>query len=350
MSSAQRRIDSGVITRLLDAPERFEFFQAMRVIETWHARHPHGKRGDAFTDAVRVRNSLSMAFPASEIESLTAEEPVTPDDLPRIEITPAFFGLLGNLGALPLVYTERIASRELYMRDRAARAFLDVFTHRAAMLFYGAWKKYRLGLQYELDQRERFVPQVLALAGLGHKQLRDRVEDADRGISAEAIAYYAGAIRHRPISAKQLSNVLTDYFRVPVAVEQFVGRWYDIPESQLSRLGSPTARLGATACSGKRIWQRHLRMRLAIGPLDHPTFSTFLPGGSAAHPLARFVTLLVGHSFEIEVQLILRREAIRPVSLGHDPKRGRLGFDTWAMSRAAQQDSKDVRYDIPLIH
>ena len=350
MSSAQRRIDPGVITRLLDAPERFEFFQAMRVIEAWHARHPRGRRGDAFTEAVRIRNTLSMAFPASEIELLRAETPADPQDLPRIEITPAFFGLLGNLGALPLVYTERIATRELYMRDRAARAFLDLFTHRAAILFYRAWKKYRLGLQYELEQRDRFVPQVLALAGLGHRQLRDRVEDNDHGISAEAIAYYAGAVRHRPIAAKQLGQVLSDYFRVPVAVEQFVGRWYDMPAEQRSRLGSPTAKLGATACAGERIWQRHLRMRLAIGPLDHATFSTFLPGGSAARPLARFTTLLVGHSFEIEVQLILRREAIRPVSLGHDPKRGRLGFDTWAMSRAAKQDSKDVRYDIPLIH
>lgn len=35
MQPAQRRVDSRVIERLLDEPYRFQFFQAVRVLERW---------------------------------------------------------------------------------------------------------------------------------------------------------------------------------------------------------------------------------------------------------------------------------------------------------------------------
>src|SRR5690606_36205133 len=148
-----------------------------------------------------------LSFPAAELEQVEArsgngavlatgadiDRAAAGGDIAGFTIIPAFMGLLGAAGALPVHYTERLAEREA-RRDRAARAFLDVFTSRALVLHYEAWKKYRLAMQYELDRRERFLPLVLSLSGLG-AGLRDRLSDEAGGVFDEAIAQYAGAVR-----------------------------------------------------------------------------------------------------------------------------------------------------------
>lgn len=357
MSSAQRRIDPGVAQQLLAEPYRFEFFQALRILETLFVRQGvHG--ADALPSRLRFRNSLSLGFPASEIEQLQAfdrdGQPLSDpsalddgqalDDLGEVHLTPAFTGLLGNAGALPRHYTEQIAQREIYQRDRAARAFLDVFTTRAVALHYAAWKKYRLPLHYELDRRERFLPMVLALAGVGMPALRDRLVDGDADVFDQAIAHYAGGIRQHPVSASFLQRILSDYFQVPVRIEQFIGAWYRVPEQQRTRLGIGNASLGSTALAGDRVWQRDLRMRLWFGPLDRDQFDSLLPGHSAALALAKWLTLLTGASLEYEVRLTLKAAHVRGVSMGTGG--ARLGWDSYLCSQPSAQPRSDTRYGI----
>jgi type VI secretion system protein ImpH len=58
-----------VIERLLREPWRFEFFQAVRVLELWlkrRGRRPHG----LVPDMLRFRNTLSLGFPASQLEAI----------------------------------------------------------------------------------------------------------------------------------------------------------------------------------------------------------------------------------------------------------------------------------------
>ncbi|MDT1837832.1 type VI secretion system baseplate subunit TssG, partial [Acinetobacter baumannii] len=63
----------------------------------------------ALTEVLSFRNSLSLSFPASEVQSLEVE-PDTVDALvsrgskvaKRIRVTPTFIGLLGANGTLPL--------------------------------------------------------------------------------------------------------------------------------------------------------------------------------------------------------------------------------------------------------
>ncbi|GHA82219.1 type VI secretion system baseplate subunit TssG [Cognatilysobacter bugurensis] len=355
MPSAQRRIDPGVAGQLLAEPHRFEFFQALRILETLYVRQ--GMRSaDAVPARLRFRNSLSLGFPASEIEQLeafdregerlphgAAADADTLDALGEVHITPAFTGLLGTAGALPRHYTEQIAHREHYERDRAARAFLDVFTTRAVALHYGAHKKYRLPLQYELDRRERFLPIVLALAGVGMPALRDRLVDGTADVFDQAIAHYAGGIGQRPVSAAFLERMLSDYFRVPVRVEQFVGAWYRVPAEQCTRLGVGNASLGSTALAGDRVWQRDLRMRLWFGPLDRDTFDSLLPGHDAALALTKWLTLLTGASLEYEVRLVLKPEHVRGVAMGGG---ARLGWDSYLCSQPASQPRSDTGYTL----
>lgn len=358
MRTAKRRIDPGVAQQLLTEPQRFEFFQALRILEQLFIRQGV-KAGDVVSQRLRFKNSMSLGFAASEIESAQGfsgdgtaldraaaiEHAVTMEDLSEVHLTPAFMGLLGSHGVLPLHYTESLAGREMYQRDRAARAFLDMFSNRAVASHYAAWKKHRLGLQYELDGDERFLPLVLSLSGVGLKSLRGRMSGDDGAIFDQTIAHYAGAIRQHPVSAQMLQRILSDHFEVPLRVEQFVGAWYPVPEAQRTRLGLGNAALGSTALAGDRVWQRDLRMRLWIGPMDRDHFDDFLPGGDAAQALAKWLTLLTGSCLEYEICLSLKPEHVQAVAL---TKQGgsRLGFDSFVCSRPPDAPRSDTRYGI----
>ena len=68
MPSAQRRIDPGVAQQLLTEPHRFQFFQAVRLLEQVFQRQGV-KPGQAVPMRVRFRNSLSLGFPATELSA-----------------------------------------------------------------------------------------------------------------------------------------------------------------------------------------------------------------------------------------------------------------------------------------
>jgi len=356
MPTAQRRFATPVIDRLLQDPQQFGFFQAVRLLDRWMASAdgvPHA------LSRIHFRNSMALSFPPSEVESLTVHW----RDLPgarqaaavdQVDVTPSFMGFLGANGTLPLFYTESLVQGELYQKDYAARAFMDVFSSRSVSLFYQAWRKHRLPMQYEADRENQFLPMVLALGGLGHKALRNRLSGDEGGVPDEALAFFAGALQQRTLSARQLQQVLQGYLNVPVQIDQFVGRWYQLPESGKAHLGVRDDRggthavLGRSAMLGDRVWQRDLRMRVVLGPLNHQRFQRFLPGGKGALALKELLTVMGGVSLEYEVQLKLTQSDVRGCELASErlPATGRLGWDTFLQTRSANDDRADVRYDI----
>lgn len=354
MSSPQRHNRPGVIGRLLAEPHRFQFFQAMRVLRSYFIRRNGPEEASLETGAIRCRNSLSLNFPPSELEDIQADE--HPRDtaaidkpafaeLDRVNLTIAFLGLTGNQGTLPYHYTEQLLEREILHRDRAARAFLDIFTDRAATLFFRAWEKYRLHIQYETDRRERFLPHVLALAGFGSSGLQHQLHDGRAGVLDETLAYYAGLLRTAPRSPQLIAQVVGDHFQVPVRLTQFVGKWFELAPEQCTRLGTAEATLGVTACCGTRVWQRDARLRLEIGPLRKRGFDSFLPGEEGAIALKRLLHVLGGPTLEYQVRLILVKEDVEPLALdSNHSATGRLGRDGWLMSRPSEADSTDATY------
>lgn len=369
MRAQKRRPESPVIERLLREPWRFEFFQAVRVLELWLKRRGRPAHG-LVADMLRFRNSTSLGFPASQLEAIEPElrdlDIGMPFDMPvdaaaladaleqgtlrRLHLTPAFMGLLGGHGVLPVHYTERIAEHQARHKNEeeedGPRAFLDAFSNRSLALFYEAWRKYRMPFKYQLDGQDAFLPLLLSLAGLGDAALRRRLGGAgDGAVLDESIGYFAAAIRHRPVSSVQLARVLSEYFGEQVEAEQFIGSWYDVPLAQQTVLGQDSAVLGTRALAGARIWQRSLRLRLVVGPLTHAGFQGFLPGGLAARALKSVLALFTGVALEYEVEVVLRAADVHNTTLG-DAHPGRLGWDAFLVLDAPPGDRHDVRYDL----
>lgn len=365
MPTQKRRFAPAVIARLFAQPQRFVYFQAVRLVELWLKRHGGDSvrskpRAELVAHWLRFQNSTSFAFPVNQIEALRPEPATLGRDgaaldataLEAIHLTPTFMGFLGGHGALPLHYTERIAAHLAQEKDEGARAFFDTWSNRTLALFYEAWRKYRVELQYELDGKDTFLPVLLSLAGLGHASLQQRLaQDKGGQVRDASLGYFAAALQHRPASAVQIARVLSDYFGRPVRAEQFIGAWYAVPPAQRTSLGRANAVLGGGALAGARVWQRDLRLRLVIGPLDHQSLQTFLPGGVAARALHSLVTMLTGTALEYEVQLVLRAAYVQGVQLagtqGPPPDgAGRLGWDSYLLSRPSPTERSDVRYRV----
>lgn len=352
--------EGSAIAGLLAEPARYGFMQAVRLLERWHLQRDGLSPQDVMARRLRFRNSLSLAFPPSEVAEFRAVEVRVPgtagtaadEAFQRYEIVPAFMGLLGAGGTLPTFYTELFAQRELMQRDGSARRFLDIFVHRSVVLFYQAWRKHRLALRQEADPRQGGLPQVLALAGLGQPALRGRLQPGRGGVADDALAFYAGLLQQRPVSVAAIGQILAHFFALPVRVEQFVGRWFSLPPAQHSLLGVAQAGLGGQAVLGERIWQRDLRLRLHLGPMGREQFRRFLPSGSESPDegpgllaLRELLRLLTGHAFEYEVRLSLLATDVRPAVLT-PADAPRLGWDGFLITRPATEHRSDAGYDL----
>ncbi|HJV93549.1 MAG TPA: type VI secretion system baseplate subunit TssG [Azonexus sp.] len=354
MRTPQRRVDPGVVEHTLQEPERYEFFQLVRLYEMVFRKTAGAGGGNAVSERIRFRNSLRLGFAPSQVDAMVPgyrrdAAGLETGELEQVEITPSFMGMLGINGTLPIHYTEQVIHLERFKRDASGRAFLDLFTNRAVGHFYRAWKKYKLPIQYETDRRNRFLPLILALTGLGFDALRERMGEAPGAIDDESIAFFAGLLRQRPVSAETLERALGGYFREQVVVEQFVGRWYVVPVDQRSTLGGKNAVLGSNLLAGERIWQRNLRIRIHIGPLTHERYLAFLPKGEVAAALEKILTLATGGQFEYEIRPILRAADVKPLVLGQG-QGSRLGYDSFVLTQPETRDRSDTRYLTHSIH
>jgi type VI secretion system protein ImpH len=352
MRPAQRQFDAGVIQRLLDEPYRFEFFQAVWMIELWLRRNgiAHDR---ALTDFIRFENSMSLQFPSSEIESLSAHGETRLDSAAellaalqsgkpaRIRIRPTFMGFLGLGGALPLHYSERIAGHEHEQKDEGPRAFLDLFSNRALALFYQAWSKYRV--QYKLDGegRDGYLPMLLAFAGIEPRKARSSLADDES--DDRSLAYFAAQLRARVVSAPVLAGVLAEYFAVPVTVAQFAGQWDVLGHELRTRIGQNNCTLGAGATAGERLWRHDLGIRVCIGPLDRRDFDRFLPGAPASRALSKLLRMFSTSVPRCAVQLVLRARDVHGARLDGG---ARLGLEAFLGDGVEQGDRGDVCYQL----
>lgn len=357
MQATNRQCEPGVVGHLAKEPYRFQFFQAVRILVQWLAKSGVGY-DKAFTDVLRFRNSLSLGFPASELEAFATQAGASPGQIAsllvslrhgkaRIQLTPAFIGLLGASGTLPFHHSERIADLEWREKNLGARAFLDIFSNRMVGLFYQAWGKYRVEHTLDTQGKDSLLPLMMALGGIRSDVFACAPNERKIGSVTEDVAgYYAALLRTRPVSASTIGRVLQDYFGLPVEVEQFVGSWDYIPESKRSTLGTSKPRLGYGAALGTRLWRHDLRVRLKIGPLDKASLTRFLPRGDAAAALAKMLALMGAPDLRYEVRLILSKPCIQPLVLtsAHPNKMRRLGWDSFLVTSAGEVARSDVCY------
>ena len=326
---------TGLIQDLLENPQEFDFFQAVRLIELYVSQEKKHLRSDQVGgdrgphhEPIRFRSLPSLAFPPGQIAQLVPSKSSQSEDesnLP-LEMTIAFMGLTGPNGVLPQHYTSLLIERAHQKnKDHTLREFFDLFNHRLVAMFYRAWEKYRFPFAYERNLREGefdddlFTKCLFSLVGLQESGLRDRFPFDD-----EAIISYGGLMAQRCRNSIGLEEILSNYFQVTASVLQFQGQWLQLPEDTQSsfpseeHLNGLNLNLGTTAIVGSRVWDVQSRVRIQLGPLTIDQFNSLLLGSPKLTSVSELIRFYVGPEKDFDVQLILRKEDVPPCRLAAD--------------------------------
>lgn len=354
MAASRRIPHTSLIARLAAAPGRFRFFQAVRLIERLQAPRSRqftadavaavGEEADPRQRTVRFRAGTHLAFPATEIENVEHEPPAPP----TISVT--FAGLTGVSGVLPLHYSIALW-REFRNRNTALRDFFDLFNDRLIAFFYRAWAKYRIPIAVERGATgglDGASEAMRALIGFGTEHLSGRA-----GVPEHALLHYSGLMSHFPRNAVNLEHLLSDYFRLPIRVVPFDGRWLALPKDQCSRISANDrdpgqfCRLSMDAVVGESYWDVDSSFTIEIGPIDYTAFTSLMPHGAALQRLASLARLYINPELGIRVELCLRREEVPLPQLGAESGAPPLlGWNTWLRHEPMSHDPRDAAYRI----
>lgn len=343
MDSESGGSNPAVDKMLHDEPYRFDFFQAVRLLERLMPdRLPVGRvteEGQVTLPArevARFRTRVSLLFPPSQVHDLELFEEEGRERPPQMEV--AFMGLTGPLGVLPNHYTELLIDR-LRAGDRTLHDFLDLFNHRMISFFYRAWEKYRFPVAYERRSiDDQFTSCLFAITGLATRGLRGQMSVRD-----DSLLCYGGLISQRPHSASAFAAIVGDYFGVPTRVLQFTGQWLTLDAESISKLGQGNSALGISTVAGARVWDSQSKFRLKMGPMSYKQFIAFLPAGSAFNPVMEIIKLLAGPEFDFDVQLVLKAEEVPGTVLTtRARRRPMVGWNTWLKTKTFVLDDEQV--------
>jgi type VI secretion system protein ImpH len=347
---------------LLREPYRFNFFQAVRLLERLLCERARGDlAGQRYAvgldkpperEIVRFRSLPALSFPTSAVSQIRQplrDSGSSTDSLP-LEMTVAFLGLTGPSGILPYHYTTLLLQR-LRDKDFSLRDFLDLFNHRLVSFYFRAWEKYRLPFAYERSKLDPHNQEadlatrgLYCFVGLGTGGLRNCLE-----IDDEAFLFYSGHFAHFPRSAIALECLLTDYFELTITVQQLQGQWLYLQEGDRARMPSPefpkglNNQVGVNLVAGDRVWDVQSKFRLRVGPLTYAQFARFMPNGDRLRPLCQLTRFYVGPELEFDVQLILQPAEVPWCQLGSTGAAAPcLGWNTWVRCDAFDHEVDDA--------
>ncbi len=319
--------------RLLASAERFEFFQALRLLECAHPELPRiGSSARPAQDAVRFAQLPDMLFDGGQIERFERREAGLP---PRLLVN--FIGVFGPEGPLPLHVTEYARDRLRNAADPTLARFVDMFQHRLVSLFYRAWASAQPVVSFDRADGDRFGELVASLFGLGSPAMRGR--DAVPDI---AKLHFAGRLIAHVRNPEGLAAILSHFLGFEVRIQEFVAGWLPLDREIRSRIGGSEAvgnALGVSMVLGERVWDAQHRFRIVVGPLSLVDFRRLLPGTDGLRRLTAWVRNYVGDSFAWDLRLILRRDQVPPLQLGAGAM---LGWTTWSGHQPEHGDRQEL--------
>lgn len=320
MAPKKRQQGTSLIDRLFNEYYRFSFFIAVHLLEHfYHDKKPLGTALSPHKEAMRFFVRPGFAFPPSDIANLQQDN----EDGPvHMEVT--FMGLIGPSGVLPHWYNE-LALERARQKDHSLTAFFDIFHHRLISLFYLAWKKSRLAVNYQIGAKDKVSRYFLSLMGLGTSGLSDRI-----GLPEESLIYYSGLLS-RPIPSAMAIESAVGYFSGAKAqVEQFIDRVIPFAPEDQTHIGSANTQLGVDTVCGSYTWENQTKFRINLGPMNYSYFIRFLPSGDMLNSIFFLVRYMVGIEYEFEIRLFLKREDVPLCTLGMGTAASSmLGWTTW---------------------
>lgn len=328
-----------VAHELFQAPYRFDFFQAVRIL---HALRPAGAPvadgAEPAAEPVRFRSQVALGFPASDVVAVDDDGPGPP------AMTVAFLGLAGAQGPMPRAFTEEVM-HSARAGNTASRDFLDLFNHRLVGLLYRARARHRPALELRPADQSWLARYLFSLMGLGTPGLGRAAEHGLKA-SPRSLLGYAALMSTETRSSAGLERILSEHFGVDARVVPFTGGWVRLEEEDLTRIGAAgqNRTLGQDAVLGRRVWDAQGAFTIRVGPLALGEYVRLLPDGDAFAAMASLARFYAGVDLEFTISLVLKSDEVPPSRLG--TKAGaRLGWTSWLRTRPFGPTDAEVRLD-----
>lgn len=306
------KAESDLLRYLQEKAPYVSYFQALTLLEQLFPHSaPIGHDGPVADEALRLRPSLRLSIPPSDIEEIS-----TTDDRQRVQVTATFLGLYGIDSPLPPTYGEHLARLADERAGERIRAFLDVFHHRLYSLLYRVWRRSRPVLTGR--GVNPLYDQLLAMVGFS----------SELGIGGKSLPRPAEArlkvLRAR--TAGGLRALLKLRLGFDCRVDQMRPRMCAISHEQRSRLGQANCALGTTAVIGARIADRN-KIRLFLEAEDLEMWLDLAPGGEQRQRLDEAVDDYVGYPIDRDTEIRMDAQQVPPLQLGS--RDAALGQATW---------------------
>lgn len=334
MGAPVRKQSSSVIEDLFTQSYKYEFHQAIKLLETsFSEAQSLGTQAFPELEVVSIKSRVQHSYPSSDLYELTP--PKSKGSYFPCTLQVNFLGIAGPNGPLPMPYSEHLMTRAR-QGDTAFRDFLDLFNHRLLSLLHRIRKKYWVGLETATPEETAFAKILFSFIGLSNPTLRNRLPIPDRGL-----LYYSGLLWQQPRSAKGLEVFLSHYFDVPVEVKPLQGKWLQIDEEHQTKIGNNGHHqvLGDTASLGNRAWDIRSEILICVGPLKENVFHNFLPTGKAYKRLCALSHFYLGLHHTFKVNLLMKASDVETSV----PGRGtRLGWTSWLKTEPFDHDDDQV--------
>lgn len=306
-----------LLNELADKPYAMDLFAFMRRAEASAAHLPKwGYANKYHTETLQFGQEPSAIFPSASICKLYQYAGTRK---PKVSIHS--FGLFGSHGPMPTVFTEYVKERMAHHNDYAMSDFIDIFHNRMIMLFYRAWAD--ANSCANLDRSEApFTAYIASLCAAGYS-INDK-----NSIPTHARWHNVGHLLRQARNAEGLQNILRNFFKVPVRIEEFVERWLPLPSDQQTQLGSFTGtQLGVDTVLGTKVMSKQHHFRIHIGPLTMEEYEQFLPRKQRYQQLRDWVRTYTALEFTWDLCLTLK-QSVQRIGLQLGPER-HLGWNSW---------------------
>jgi type VI secretion system protein ImpH len=336
MARPNRQSTPTVKDILLSEPYRFEFHQAIKLLESLRPQAmAFGETVNPQEEVAAVKSRIYFESLSSDIYSLqnTAFSPDTSIELPILNVN--FMGIAGIQGPLPYPYTEMIIQR-IRNGDTSLKDFLDIFNHRLISILHRIRKQYLISLNSKAPDKTEIAHGLKAFLGIGQPALQNRMHAPDR-----SLLDYAGLYWTHPHSADGLKSILRAYFNVPVSIKKCIGCARPLGRDQVTILGKKGQwqSLGKGAVLGTRTWDQENRFSLTLGPLTPEQLDIFIPVGKGYGRLKDLTKLYAGPSMDFDLTLKVSTPPSTSLS-----QKSYLGWRSWLGKSLLKGD--DVRLNV----
>lgn len=285
---------------ILEQPQKYEFFQAYRLLENVNKTYPVSPRRPA--RKIEVRPTLSLGYTDQDIHEVKAL-----DKQRGYEIISQLPGLYGVASPLPDFYNEELLDNE-WDELEAPREFLDIIHKQLFPKLYQAWRLYKLNLNTLERSQSSYWNLLYSLMGEANTD--------NENIKVLKLRYFS-LFSNKERSKDGLLTIISDFLEIDsVHIKEFEPCYISIKPELRCQLGHLNHQLGDTAHLGSKIHTQTHKLTIDLLNLSQSQYDNIHTNNEKIELLKQLIKHYLRKPLTVDLQLHVNTEQDQ-LSLGN---------------------------------